>query len=164
MNNGKDILILNEIWNKIDSNTITDNVEQLLEKDGLKTFNEKWKRLIEITGSTKHAVYAWLNRGRTNVKIPFLKLCSIAQAYGVEISKLLIGGNYTMERKYAVTRCIGNNEEVLKVFGDDKEAAIAYGAEIAKGNTEGVISCVLAIFNQENKLSNHDVKVFEVWK
>lgn len=165
MNEGKDILMLNELWNNTDSNTITNNVIRLLENNGCKSFSERWQKLSEITGSTKHAVYAWLNHGRSNVKIPFLKLCTIAEVYGIEVSKLLTGGNYHMKRKYAITRTVGNNEVVLKVFDENrKDEALAYGAEIAKSNTEGVISCVFALFNEDGKMNNHDVRVFEVWK
>lgn len=89
MNNAKDILMLNEMWKKAGSNTITDNIIRLLEENGLKTFSEKLEKLIEITGSSKHAVYAWLNHGRTDVKIPFLKLCTIAEFYGIDILRLL---------------------------------------------------------------------------
>ncbi|MCI5655013.1 MAG: hypothetical protein MR300_00965 [Ruminococcus sp.] len=165
MNESKDILMLNELWNNTDSNTITNNVIQLLENNGCQSFSERWQKLSEITGSTKHAVYAWLNHGRSNVKIPFLKLCIIAEVYGIEISKLLTGGNYHMERKYAITRTIDNHEVVLKSFDENcKDEAIAYGAEVAKNNTQGVISCVFALFNDEGKMNNHNVRVFEVWK
>ena len=154
--------MLNEMWDKTDSGVITENVVKLLAEDGYNTFTERWKRLMDITGSTKHAVYAWLNRGRTDIKIPFLKLCLIADTYNIEVSKL-IGGNYIMEKKYAITRTVGNNEEVLKVFGSDKQAALAYGAEVAKDNSEGVIACVYALFNEEGKMFGGNCRVFEVW-
>lgn len=164
MNESKDILMLNELWNNTDSNTITNNVIQLLENNGCQSFSERWQKLSEITGSTKHAVYAWLNHGRSNVKIPFLKLCIIAEVYGIEISKLLTGGNYHMERKYAITRTIDNNEVVLKSFDENcKDEAIAYGAEVAKTNTQGVISCVFAyLMMRQNGIIIS--RVFEVWK
>ncbi|MCD7828052.1 MAG: DUF4205 domain-containing protein [Clostridiales bacterium] len=69
-----------------------------------------------------------------------------------------------MERKFAVIRVVGNDEEVLKVFDDDKQAALAYGAEIAKNNTDGVIACVQAFFNEENKMCTSQFRVFEVWE
>ena len=68
-----------------------------------------------------------------------------------------------MTKKFAVTRTIGNDEKVLKVFDDDKESAIAYGAEVAKTNTEGVISCVQGLFNNEGKMCVNYLKVYEVW-
>ncbi len=68
-----------------------------------------------------------------------------------------------MKRKFAVTRIVGNDTEVLRVFGDDKAAAIAYGAEIAKDNTSGVINCVYALFNDEGKMGTHVMRVYEVW-
>lgn len=70
-----------------------------------------------------------------------------------------------MERKFAVTKVVGNREEVLKVFDDDKQAALAYGAEVAKTNTEGVITCVKAPFADNGKMAvtGVNIEVFEVW-
>lgn len=165
MDKGKDILILNALWVRTDSNTITDNVENLLISNGCKTFSERWNKLTEITSSTKHAVYAWLNRGRTNVKIPFLKLCKIAEKYDVEINTLLTGGKFMFEKKFAVTRTIDSKETVLRFFREDeKEAAMAYGAEVAKTNNKGVIACVLALFDENDNMKNYECKVFEVWQ
>ena len=165
MDEGKDIILLNELWSNTDSNIIADNVEELLKINGYNSRYSCIVELSEITKSNEHTVYAWLNRGRTNVKIPFLKLCLIAEVYGIEVSKLLTGGNYHMKRKYAITRTVGNNEVVLKSFDENrKDEALAYGAEISKSNTEGVISCVFALFNDDGKMNNHDVRVFEVWK
>ncbi|MGN0441628.1 MAG: hypothetical protein ACI4FO_02890 [Acutalibacteraceae bacterium] len=68
------------------------------------------------------------------------------------------------ERKFAVTRVIGNDEVVLKLFGEDeKSAAIAYGAEIAKHNTSGVIACVQGVFDIERRKMSASSRVFEVW-
>lgn len=69
-----------------------------------------------------------------------------------------------MKKRFAITRTIGNNVTVLKSFDKDcKEKALAYGAEVAKSNTEGSICCVLALFNDEGKMYHNDVRIFEVW-
>ena len=92
MNDAKNILELNKLWDEADSNTIADNVEDLLISYGYNTFSDRMEKLVTITNSSKHAVYAWLNHGRTNVKIPFLKLCMIADALNTNIIKLLNEG------------------------------------------------------------------------
>lgn len=160
----KIVLELNELWDKADSNTIADNVEDILVECGYDTFNSRMGKLIEITNSSKHAVYAWLNHGRTNVKIPFLKLCMIADALNTDMNKLLFGGKNMFEKKFAVTKTIGNDEKILKYFGEDEKAsALKYGEEVAKENTEGVISCVLARFDESGHMKNGECEVFEVW-
>lgn len=164
MNDAKNILELNKLWNEADSNTIADNVEDVLVSCGYDTFTCRMEKLVEITNSSKHAVYAWLNHGRTNVKIPFLKLCMIADELNTDITILLSGGKNMFEKKFAVTKTVGNNEEILKYFGEDeKSEALAYGANIAKDNSEGVISCILARFDKDGNKKNNECEVFEVW-
>lgn len=52
-----------------------------------------------------------------------------------------------MHKQFAVTRVNGNRETVLKLFGENEKAtAIAYGSNIAKENTSGIIACVQALF------------------
>lgn len=164
MENAKNILELNKLWNDADSNTIADNVEDVLASCGYGTFASRMEKLVTITNSSKHAVYAWLNHGRTNVKIPFLKLCMIADALNTDITKLLSGGKDMFEKKFAVAKTVGNDEKILKYFGEDeKAAALAYGAEVAKDNTDGVISCILARFDESGNKKNGECEVFEVW-
>lgn len=164
MNDAKNILELNQLWSEADSNTIADNVEDALVEDGCTSFSSRLDRLCEITNSNRHAVYAWINHGRTNVKIPFLKLCMIAEALNMNVKELLFGGKNMFEKKFAVTKTVGNDEKILKYFGEDeKEAALAYGAEVAKGNTDGVISCILARFDENGNKKNNECEVFEVW-
>ncbi len=164
LENAKNILELNKLWNETDSNTIADNVEDILISCGYDTFAGRMEKLVTITNSSKHAVYAWLNHGRTNVKIPFLKLCMIADALNTDIIKLLSGGRDMFEKKFAVTKTVGNDEKILKYFGEDnKAAALAYGAEVAKKNTDGVISCILARFDENGNKKNGECEVFEVW-
>lgn len=69
-----------------------------------------------------------------------------------------------MQRQFAVTRVNGNEESVLKLFGEnEKAAAIAYGSKIAKENTSGIIACVQALFDAENQKMSGICRVFEVW-
>lgn len=68
---------------------IADNVEDVLNSYGYDTFACRMEKLVSITNSSKPAVYAWLNHGRTNVKILFLKLCMIANVFDVSIIQLL---------------------------------------------------------------------------
>ncbi len=164
MENAKNILELNKLWNEADSNTIADNVEDVLVSCGYDTFAGRMEKLVAITNSSKHAVYAWLNHGRTNVKIPFLKLCMIADALNIDITKLLSGGKDMFEKKFAITKTVGNDEKILKYFSEDeKVTALAYGAEVAKENTEGVVACILARFDESDNMKDGECEVFEVW-
>ncbi len=69
-----------------------------------------------------------------------------------------------LESKIAITKTVGNNEIILKFFSqDEKEAAKAYGAAVAKDNVDGVISCVLAEFDESGKMEDNQCQVLEVW-
>ena len=163
--NAKYILTLNDKWNCTDSNVIADNVEEIMRAEGYDTLNSRLDKLMDITNSTKHAAYAWFNRGRKNVKIPFLKLCAIAEAFNVDIEELLKGEKNMFEKKFAVTKTVGNNEVILKYFDENaKEEAKAYAAEVAKTNTEGVITCVLARFDADGHMKDGECEVFEVYE
>ena len=68
------------------------------------------------------------------------------------------------EKKFAVTRCIGNTDQIIKCFGEsEKEAAIAFGKEVAETNTEGVITCVRALIDENGHFKDGQCEVFEVW-
>lgn len=164
MISAKEILDLNDLWINANGNAIADNVEEILIKKGMTISYKRLEELAKITNSSKHATYAWFNRGRENVKIPFLKLCMIANTLNVDINELLKEENTMYERKFAIIRVVGNNETVLKYFEEnEKEEAKAYGAEIAKTNTEGVIVCELARFDNDGNKKNNESRVFEVW-
>lgn len=69
------------------------------------------------------------------------------------------------EKRFAITKTVGNDEKILKFFGEDeKAAALAYGAEVAKKNTDGVITCILARFDKDDNKKNNECEVFEVWE
>lgn len=69
------------------------------------------------------------------------------------------------EKKFAITRVVGDEREVLKLFGEnEKDKAIAYGAEVAATNDKGIISCILAIFDEDNRIKDGGFRLFEAWK
>lgn len=81
------ILELQQKWNVADKDTITDNIEKYLIRKypACRNLEIKLEKLMEITGSKKETVYAWVNRGRQDVKIPFLKLCMVAEYLNVSM-------------------------------------------------------------------------------
>jgi hypothetical protein len=83
------ILELHNKWDSADSSVIAGNVENLLIANGLSKQNQRIAELQQVTNSTKHTVYAWFNQSRKDVKIPFLKLCMIAEKYNTNIETLL---------------------------------------------------------------------------
>lgn len=90
------ILEYNALWDGADKSVIADNVEKYLYikyPDCAEIYETKMKKLEEITGSKEHTVYAWLNRSRKDVKVPFLKLCQIAVALNVDLADLLKDNN-----------------------------------------------------------------------
>lgn len=89
MNIAKEILELESTWNQMDSGELIENVRNALQDKGLTTYTDTIKELSVVTQSTKHTVEAWINSGRKNVKIPFLKLCMIAVNYDIDIYQLL---------------------------------------------------------------------------
>lgn len=87
-----EILSLNKLWEQMSKATIAENVEKYLYikfPECKTSYNSKMEKLQEISGSQKNTVYAWVNRSRKNVKVPFLKLCKIADALDVDIQDLL---------------------------------------------------------------------------
>ena len=87
-----EILYLNELWDNTDKITIAENVEMFLcmKFPECKAYKVKLKKLEEITGSNKNTIYAWINRSRTSVKVPFLKLCEISVALNADIKEMFI--------------------------------------------------------------------------
>lgn len=87
-----EILNINRLWESTDKITIAENVEYFLcsKFPDCSTYNAKMEKLKEITGSRKDTIYAWINRSRGNVKVPFLKLCKIASELDVDIREMFI--------------------------------------------------------------------------
>lgn len=91
-NIASEVLKYHALWEQISKATIADNIEKYLcvkYPQCNKSYKAKMEVLVEISGSKKDSVYSWLNRSRENVKVPFLKLCNIAQALDVDIQDLL---------------------------------------------------------------------------
>ena len=88
----EEYLKLTELWENTNQEIISKNVKMILEdnipecKD---SFNAIWNKLMEITNSNKHTVYAWMNKSRCNVKVPLLKLCKIAVMFDIDVLDLL---------------------------------------------------------------------------
>lgn len=85
-------LKLTKLWESAKKETILENVKKILEEkypECQKSFNAILNKLIDITNSNKHTVYAWMNRSRNNVKVPLLKLCMIADALNVDVMEFL---------------------------------------------------------------------------
>ena len=90
------ILSANKLWEQTSKATIAENVEQYLYTKFPKcktSYKVKMEKLQEISGSQKNTVYAWVNRSREDVKVPFLKLCKIAKALDVDIEDMLKENN-----------------------------------------------------------------------
>lgn len=67
---------------------IVDNVERYYgtsEEMLSKHSNERQTVVMGICGCSKQTYYAWFNRSRTNVKIPMIELCKLADNAGVEV-------------------------------------------------------------------------------
>lgn len=91
-NIAKQILKYNKIWEESDKELLAENIERYLfaaYPECSQSFDIKLKKLEDITGSKRETVYAWLNRSRKNVKVPFIKLCAIADALSIDISDML---------------------------------------------------------------------------
>ena len=90
------ILSANKQWEQTSKATIAENVEQYLYTkfpECKTSYKIKMEKLQEISGSQKNTVYAWVNRSREDVKVPFLKLCKIAKALDVDIEDMLKENN-----------------------------------------------------------------------
>ena len=67
--------------------------------------------------------------------------------------------------RFAVTHIVGNEETIIKTFPEEeKQKAIEYGREIAKGNTSGIIACIKALFDENNNRADNKCWIFEVWE
>lgn len=67
-----DILCLFHKWEDIDKVTLTENIEKELVQRGFNELNQRISKINDITKSNYNTIFAWLNKSRLNVKIPFL--------------------------------------------------------------------------------------------
>lgn len=91
-NFANEYLSLNKQWEETDKTTIAENVEKYINEQitDSSTWSARVQKIAEITDSKPDTVYAWLNRGRANVKVPFLKLCMIANYLKVDLKEFFI--------------------------------------------------------------------------
>lgn len=91
-----EIIKLFDEWDQIDKNTLADRVETVLYKkypECEASWLNKIGHLSQMTGAKPDTVYAWFNRGRGNVKVPFLQLCRIALAMNLDVDTFLFSDN-----------------------------------------------------------------------
>lgn len=88
---GDDILKVQQQWEHSTKDAILDNLEGYLiaRYPDCENFNTKIKTLMALSGDKHDTVFAWVNRSRKKVKIPFLKLCKISAELGVDIEDML---------------------------------------------------------------------------
>lgn len=83
---------LTELWEQADKSVVINNIERIFGDSKTLKRNKDGTRintLSEITFIDKNTVRAWMNQSRTNVKIPLLKLCMIAEALNIDVKVLL---------------------------------------------------------------------------
>lgn len=85
-------LELTSEWSAAKSDTISKNIERYCRKL-YPEYSEFAAKLSSITGSSKHTVYAWVNKSRGNVKVPLAKLCMIAKELNVDVREFLKENN-----------------------------------------------------------------------
>ena len=88
----KEYIDLTEVWDKADKSIVINNIERVFGDSSTLKRNKDGTRintLSEITNTDKNTVRAWMNQSRSNVKIPLLKLCMIADALHIDIYTLL---------------------------------------------------------------------------
>ena len=125
-------------------------------------------KLSDITGTTIHAVGAWFNHYRSDVKIPFLKVCMIAKEFNVELEDLIRGEKLKYQSKFAVLSLKDDDQiTVLKTFGsseEDKERALAAGEKLAENRPEDeVYAVVLTEFDEDDNIKEDSYEIYEVW-
>ncbi len=69
-----------------------------------------------------------------------------------------------VRREYDVARVRGDRMKILKTFGDNKEAALEYGKEIAKKNKKDVIVCLSGAIKNNRKIIRQDMIIYKVWE
>lgn len=101
MSIAKEILTYYERWERIDKNDLVSRIKENVSavypecKNWLDHGTTRGSsaalmaRLMRMTDSKKEAVYSWINLSRGSTKIPFVKLCKLADALNVELSKFL---------------------------------------------------------------------------
>ena len=67
--------------------------------------------------------------------------------------------------KFAVTHIAGNEETIIRTFPEtEKQQAIDYGRMTAESNVRGVITCIKALFDENDNRVDNRCWIFEVWE
>lgn len=92
----RECLDLHALYESTPKEVIADNINRLFGYyDDARTTsrynptNKRTRVLCKITNTCRYTVLAWMNLSREDVKVPILKLCVIAEAFGVNITDLL---------------------------------------------------------------------------
>lgn len=115
MTYGKDILDLYERCERTDKDTVTRNMDFLFSVRGETKHSKYYSRsavLSAVTATKQSTVYAWTCNGRYDIKIPFLKLCMISQAFDIPVDFLLSETQDWMTNELSVT--INNKIKALE--------------------------------------------------
>lgn len=87
------ILDLHTLWSETDKQTLNQNINKVVIReypDHYENQTQIVRKVCELLPDTKEsAVTAWFNKGREDVKIPFLKLCELASVLKVDVQILL---------------------------------------------------------------------------
>lgn len=81
-----------ELQYNTDKSVVLDNLEQYLGKSetlAAQRSNSRRIALENITGANRNTINAWMNRSRTNVKIPLVSLCKLAEYLDVDVLELM---------------------------------------------------------------------------
>lgn len=92
MTYGKDILDMYERCEQTKKEVVTRNLDLLFSVCGETKHSKYYNRSIilsEVTKTKQSTVYAWTCGGRLDIKIPFLKLCMISQAFDIPVEYLI---------------------------------------------------------------------------
>ena len=86
MSLARDYIELTELWENTDKDFMIDNIERIIGHPTSKDIDY----LAKITNVSNHTVLAWFNRSRSNVKIPLIKLCILADYFNVDVRRFFI--------------------------------------------------------------------------
>ena len=158
----KKIIKLHTMWENTSSETISQNINRILTEDRkMARWADRMDYLAYITQVTKHAAYSWMNKGRKNVKVPFIKLCMIADKLNISIEELMKENN--ME-KFCIDLIKGNTKKTLATF-DTKEEAFAAGEQFRKDNPNepGMYVCNAYQYDEDGNRYNARWRQFMEW-
>ena len=118
-------LSLTKQWEETSPEVIASNTEKQLTKQypECKVRSIMYDKLSDMTKSSRHTIYAWLNNSRENIKIPLVKLCMIAVALHTDIEEFLKADDHTEVSK---TRRHMSKSNIRKTY-DHKDIIVPKG-------------------------------------